>query len=58
MANRKEIDDLLLDKLSDALDAEQKENKIGNLLSSLRQTGRIENSGSRKSSQWILKIKS
>ena len=58
VANRKEIDDLLLDKLSDALDAEQKENKIGNLLSSLRQTGRIENSGSRKSSQWILKIKS
>lgn len=57
-ASRKEIDTLLLDKLSDALDAEQKENKIGNLLTSMRQAGRIKNTGSRKVPQWVLKEKS
>ena len=41
-ASRKEIDTLLLDKLSDALDAEQKENKIGNLLTNMRQADRIK----------------
>ncbi|MDD5301059.1 MAG: putative DNA binding domain-containing protein [Gallionella sp.] len=56
-ASRKEIDTLLLDKLSDALDDEQKENKIGNLLTSLRQADRIENTGSRKAPQWVLKEK-
>lgn len=57
-ASRKEIDTLLLDKLSDALDAEQKESKIGNLLTSMRQADRIENTGSRKVPQWVLKEKS
>ena len=56
-ANRREIDTLLLDKLSDALDDEQKESKIGNLLTSMRQAGRIENTGSRKAPQWVLKEK-
>ena len=56
-ASRKEIDALLLDKLSDALDNEQKENKIGNLLTSMRQAERIENIGSRKTPQWVLKAK-
>lgn len=56
-ANRREIDTLLLDKLSDALDEEQKENKIGNLLTSLRLADRIENTGSRKAPQWVLKEK-
>jgi len=53
-ASRAEINTLLLDKLSEALDAGQKERKIGNLLSNLRRTGRITNSGSRKQPRWKL----
>lgn len=53
-ATRKEIDLLLWNKLSDALDKTQKQNKIGNLLSQLRILGRIENIGTRKSPQWRL----
>ena len=51
-ASRKDIDQLLWGKLSDALDDEQKNNKIGNLLTNLRRAGRIRNVGSRKSPQW------
>ena len=51
-ASRKEINQLLWGKLSDALDDEQKDNKIGNLLTNLRRAGRIRNVGSRKSPQW------
>lgn len=53
-ATRKEIDNLLWDQLSKVLDDEQKEIKIGNLLTGLRQAEVIENTGSRKSSQWVL----
>ena len=53
-ATRKEIDSLLWDKLSDALDETQKEIKIGNLLSGLRQAEVIKNIGSRKAPQWVL----
>lgn len=53
-ATRKDIDDLLLTKLSEALDADQKENKIGHLLTSLRRAGRIQNAGSRKAPRWVL----
>jgi len=56
-ASRKEIDTLLRDKLSDALDTRQKENKIGNLLTSMRQTEKIRNSGSRKAPKWVLNEK-
>ena len=56
-ASRKEIDTLLLGKLSDALDDGQKESKIGNLLTHMRQADRIENTGSRKAPQWVLKEK-
>jgi ATP-dependent DNA helicase RecG len=56
-ASRKEIDILLLDKLSDALDDVQKDNKIGNLLTLMRLTDRIKNTGSRKAPKWVLKIK-
>lgn len=56
-ASRKEIDALLLGKLSDALDDGQKESKIGNLLTHMRQADLIENTGSRKASQWVLKEK-
>lgn len=54
-ASRKDIDDLLWDKLSDALDNNQKRNKIGNLLSSLRLKGVIFNAASRTSPKWELK---
>ena len=54
-ATRKEIDNLLWDKLSDALDDKQKENKIGNLITNMRTTKTIVNKGSRKLPKWILK---
>ena len=53
-ASRAEINKLLLDKLSDVLDAEQKEKKIANLLTKLRRAGRITNTGSRGQPTWKL----
>ncbi|MGV1916142.1 RNA-binding domain-containing protein [Rhizobium sp. 22-785-1] len=53
-ASRKDIDDLLWDKLSEALDEVQKKRKIGNLLSSLRIKGRIHNAGSKAIPEWRL----
>ena len=54
-ATREEIDSLLMDKLSDALSAKQKSNKIHNLLYEMYSKDKtIKNSGSRKKSNWIL----
>ncbi len=53
-ASRKEIDDLLWNKLSEALDENQKKRKIGNLLSGLRIKGRIHNTGSKAIPEWRL----
>lgn len=53
-ASRTEVNKLLLDKLSDALSAEQKDDKIGNLLTKLRRKGRICNTGSRGHPIWKL----
>lgn len=53
-ANRSEINRLLLDKLSDVLDQEQKEKKVANLLTKLRRAGRILNTGSRGHPIWKL----
>ena len=53
-ANRAEINDLLLNKLSDALTEEQKDTKIANLLTKLRRSGRIQNTGSRGHPVWKL----
>ncbi|WP_338035827.1 ATP-binding protein [Halochromatium roseum] len=53
-ANRAEINNLLATKLSDALTPEQKEHKIGNLLTKLRRQGRIRNVGSRGQPSWKL----
>jgi putative ATP-dependent DNA helicase len=53
-ASRAEINKLLLDKLSDVLDAGQKEKKIANLLTKLRRAGRITNTGSRGQPTWKL----
>ena len=52
-ATRKEIDGLLLDKLSDGLNSAQKVNKISNLLTKMRVSGLIENAGSDKSPRWV-----
>lgn len=52
-ATRKEIDGLLLDKLSDGLNGEQKVSKISNLLTKMRQSGLIVNAGSDKSPSWV-----
>lgn len=53
-ADRAEINKLLLDKLSDALDAGQKDKKVANLLTKLRRAGRINNDGSRGHPIWKL----
>ena len=53
-ASRQDIDKLLFDKLSDALDDQQKDTKIGHLLTSLRRAGKIRNSGPRKTPVWVL----
>lgn len=53
-ASRKDLDELLRAKLSDALDETQKTHKIGNLLSALRRKGRIRNFGSTASPKWRL----
>lgn len=51
-ASRKEIDELLWDKLSDALNDAQKKSKIGNILTKLRVDGAIFNAGSRAAPEW------
>lgn len=51
-ATRAEINKLLVDKLSDALDDKQKYNKIGNLLTKLRRQGKIVNTGSDTAPSW------
>ena len=53
-ANRKEIDQLILTKLSDALDKDQKKKKLANLLTKLRRGGIIRNDGPRKAPEWVL----
>lgn len=53
-ANRAEINQLLMDKLSDALDDKQKYNKISGLLTGLRRRGVIVNTGSDTASCWRL----
>ncbi len=56
IATREEIDKLLMNKLSDALDEEQKKMKVGNLLTKLRRSGVIRNDGSRSHPQWKMDI--
>jgi mRNA-degrading endonuclease YafQ of YafQ-DinJ toxin-antitoxin module len=50
----KDLDKLLLTKLSDALSDEQKIAKVHNLVTSLRRKGLLRNSGSRRKPQWLL----
>lgn len=53
-ADRAEINKLLTGKLSDALSDEQKEDKIGNLLTKLRRNKLILNMGTRSQPVWRL----
>jgi ATP-dependent DNA helicase RecG len=54
-AKRKDINDLLLKHLSDALDEKQKRNKISNLLYAMSKTDKtIKNNGSRREPKWVL----
>lgn len=53
-ASRKELDDLLWDKLGNILGDNQKRNKIANIISKLRMNGQIVNLGSRTKPVWRL----
>ncbi|MFA5078004.1 MAG: RNA-binding domain-containing protein [Dehalococcoidia bacterium] len=49
---RKDINELLLNKLPDWMNDKQRQTKISNLLAELRKTGQIQNSGSDKRPVW------
>lgn len=54
-ASREEINQLLLDKLSNALDEKQKLNKVRNLLQEMsRKDNTIQNTGSFKFPKWVI----
>lgn len=53
-ASRQEINDLLWEKLSEALDDGQKRNKITNLLSKMRRSNHIRNVGTKQQPRWEL----
>jgi ATP-dependent DNA helicase RecG len=44
-----------MNKLPEILNQSQKKNKIGNLLSTMKRMGLIENEGSDKNPKWICK---
>lgn len=51
---RKEVDELLWEKLPDWMSEKQKKNKVNNLLSELRRKNNIKNEGTNKIPQWVL----
>jgi len=53
-ASRQEINQLLMDKLSDSLSEDQKKSRIKNLLQEMRTEGSIEVLGKGPRSAWIL----
>jgi len=54
-ANRREIDDVLLGKLSEVLTETQKSTKVRNLIHAMsKQDGTIENIGSKKMPRWVV----
>jgi ATP-dependent DNA helicase RecG len=53
-ASRRDLDSLLLDKLSDVLTESQKRTRIKNLIALMSKAGTIRNSGSRGSPKWSL----
>jgi ATP-dependent DNA helicase RecG len=54
-ASRVDINNLLISRLPGILTDVQKKNKIKNILSSLRQEGKIINAGSDKKPKWVIK---
>jgi len=52
--NRKDIDNLLWNKLPEIINDKQKKNMINNLIAELRNADKIKNSGTRKEPVWIL----
>lgn len=54
-AGRRDIESLILDKLSEALDEKQRANKLRNLLYAMSKRDKtIEKSGSRQKGRWVL----
>jgi ATP-dependent DNA helicase RecG len=53
-AQRKDLDKLLVDKLSDALTESQKSNFIRNLLQEMKRDGVIKSTGTTRWSKWVL----
>jgi ATP-dependent DNA helicase RecG len=53
-ASRKELDDLVIEKLSAILSEKQKRSKMNNLISAMRIEGRIKNVGSDTKPKWVL----
>jgi len=51
---RKDIDELLWNKLPEWMTDKQKRSKVGNLLTELRQGAHIENRGTSKHPEWVL----
>ena len=51
-ASRQEVNDLLWDKLSDALSDRQKRDKVTNLLAKMRKAGQIRNAGTQRKPRW------
>lgn len=51
---RKDVDELLWEKLPDWMSDTQKKHKINNLLSELRKKHKIENQGSDTKPKWVL----
>ncbi|MFM1908334.1 MAG: hypothetical protein RLZZ591_2011 [Pseudomonadota bacterium] len=51
---RSELDELLITKLPSLLKPEQKANKVGNLLQSMRRSGLMQPVGPRTSAVWFL----
>ena len=56
-ANKKDLDDLLIDKLPDSLNEEQKKRKIRYLVNEIlnKKEQKIKNIGTTRYSVWILK---
>jgi ATP-dependent DNA helicase RecG len=53
-ATRHDIDELIMDKISDALDIDQKKNFITNLLQEMRREGIIKSRGTTRWANWFL----
>jgi ATP-dependent DNA helicase RecG len=50
---RKDMDELLWNKLPDWMDDKQKRNKVGNLITELRVDGKIRNAGTTFRPKWV-----